>query len=142
MISEWVGAEWIGGHAPLLWWLGGISLFTFVASLVVIPLLVVRMAPDYFMPDRVSAMSERHPLVCWLGLIGKNVLGAIIFVAGVAMLFIPGQGLLTMLLGLALLNFPGKRGLELRLVRLPKIHRSLDWIRARYGRPPLQVPPL
>jgi len=122
--------------------MGGIALFTFVASLVVIPLVVVRMAPDYFMPDRGSALSDRHPLVCLLGRIGKNVLGVVIFVAGVVMLFIPGQGLLTMLLGLVLLDFPGKRGLELRLVRMPKVHRTLDWIRARYGRPPLQVPPV
>ncbi len=132
--------DWVRENDGLLWWLGGISLATFVGSLIVIPVLVVKMAPDYFMPGRRSAMAELHPVVRLFGLLGKNLLGGLLFLAGVAMLFIPGQGLLTMLLGLALLDFPGKRTCELWLVRKPKIHRAMNWIRRRYGHPPLQVP--
>jgi hypothetical protein len=132
--------DWVREHDGLLWWLGGISLATFVATLIIIPVLVVKMAPDYFMPGRKSAMADLHPVARALGLIGKNLLGVVIFFAGVAMLFMPGQGLLTMLLGVALLDFPGKRALELRLIRMPKIHRTMDWIRAKYGHPPLLIP--
>ena len=70
----------------------------------------------------------------------NGVQGASVFLAGVAMLFIPGQGLLTMLLGLALIDFPGKRAMEIKLLRRPKINRAINWVRRKYGREPLQVP--
>ena len=62
-------------------------------------------------------------------------------ISGIALLALPGQGLLTILIGLALMNFPGKRALELWLIRLPMVLRAVNWIRKRGGREPLQVPP-
>jgi hypothetical protein len=53
------------------------------------------------------------------------------------MLFIPGQGLLTMLLGIVCLDFPGKRALERRIVAHPPVFRALNWIRAKQGELPL-----
>jgi hypothetical protein len=55
------------------------------------------------------------------------------------MLVLPGQGVLTILAGITLLNYPGKRRLELWLVRRPAIHRAIDWIRRRAGRAPLEL---
>ena len=129
--------EWAKEH---VWWIGIGSLLTFVGSLILLPVLVVRMAPDYFMPGRRPAFGAAHPGLRAIGLVGKNLLGLMLLLAGVAMLFIPGQGLLTMLMGLALMDFPGKRAAELKLVRMPKVNRALNWIRRRYGREPLQVP--
>lgn len=57
------------------------------------------------------------------------------------MLVLPGQGLVTILAGLLLLDFPGKFKLERALVRQPAVMNALNWIRVRRGRPPLQVPP-
>ena len=71
--------------------------------------------------------------------IGKNVLGAVLMIAGVAMLVLPGQGLLTMVLGFLLIDFPGKYRLERWLVARPMVHRPLNWIRRRAGREPLKV---
>ena len=48
--------------------------------------------------------------------------------------------LLTILLGLTLVDFPGKRVLELALIRRDHVHRSLDWLRRRFGHEPLQIP--
>ena len=56
------------------------------------------------------------------------------------MLFIPGQGLLTILMGLALLDFPGKRAAELRLIRYAPVNKSIDWIRRKSNKPPLRIP--
>jgi hypothetical protein len=56
---------------------------------------------------------------------------------GVLMVFIPGPGILTILLGVTLLDFPGKRRLELKLISRPEVLRGVNAIRARYGRPPL-----
>jgi hypothetical protein len=56
------------------------------------------------------------------------------------MLVLPGQGLLTILMGLALTNFPGKYTLERRLVRLPSVAGGLNRIRALAGKPELEIP--
>ena len=132
--------DWVKENEVLLWWLVGISVFTFAGSLIAVPLLIVRIPADYFMPDYEAPEDRRHPVAGALLQVAKNVLGLVVFLAGVAMLFIPGQGLLTMLLGLALIDFPGKRELEIRLLKMPKIRRAIDWVRRRYGREPLEVP--
>ena len=59
---------------------------------------------------------------------------------GILMIFMPGQGLLTILMGLALLNFPGKRSAELALARYPPVRKALDWIRQKANKPPFQIP--
>ena len=100
------------------------------------------MSADYFMPDRDPgrALALQHPVLRWTGLILKNLFGLILFIAGIAMLFTPGQGLLTVFIGLMLMDFPGKRRLELWVIRRPAIRKAFDWIRSKAGRKPLQLP--
>jgi hypothetical protein len=71
----------------------------------------------------------------------KDVTGFVLIVAGLLMLVLPGQGLLCVLLGVILIDFPGKRAAELRLMRIGGVHRTIDVIRAKFGRPPLRLPP-
>jgi len=70
----------------------------------------------------------------------KNLLGAVLIAAGVAMIFLPGQGLATILIGVMLMDFPGKRRLEVWLISRRPVHKATTWIRARRGRPPLRLP--
>jgi UPF0716 family protein affecting phage T7 exclusion len=70
----------------------------------------------------------------------KNLIGAVLLVGGIAMLVLPGQGLLTMLLGLSLINFPGKFWLERKLIQRRAVHRSVNWIRRKGGSEPMVVP--
>lgn len=127
----------------MLVWLGVFSVITFIGSLLLIPLLCVRMGEDYFMPHRYAerTLEGRHPVIRWAGLILKNIFGLLLLLAGIAMLFLPGQGLLTMIIGIMMLNFPGKRALELRLIRLPGVLRAVNALRARAKHAPLQLPP-
>jgi hypothetical protein len=60
-------------------------------------------------------------------------------VAGIAMLVLPGQGVLTMLLGVMLMNFPGKYELERQIIQQPTILKALNWMRRRANRPDLIV---
>jgi len=122
--------------------LGVFSVVTFVGSLILIPILCVRMGEDYFMPHRDldEAFAGQHPVLRWTGLILKNIIGALVLVAGIAMIFLPGQGLLTIIIGIMMLNFPGKRRFELWLIRLPGILRTINALRARSHQPPLQLP--
>jgi len=78
----------------------------FVGTLIVIPFILVRLPPHYF--------DERHPRV-WmpdhppglrlLGFIVKNAVGAVFLAVGIVLLFLPGQGVLTILLGVSLLEW-------------------------------------
>ena len=91
--------------------------------------------------DAERTLEGRHPVIRWTGLILKNIIGVLLVLAGIAMLFLPGQGLLTVIIGIMMLNFPGKRALELRLIRLPGVLRAVNALRARAKHPPLQLPP-
>ena len=133
--------DWILLHRSELELLGLISLAAFVVTLIALPLAVVYLPEDYFVRDRRkgTAPSRRHPLA-WFALAAmKNVLGVLFVLAGLAMLVLPGQGLLTIAVGLTLMNFPGKYRLERRFVRQSVVRKALDRIRARAGKPPLRL---
>ena len=104
--------------------------------------VVVWLPADHFsrLPDP-SAGWRKHPVLRWSGLVVKNALGILILPLGVfmALPLVPGPGLVFILVGLSLLDFPGKRSLERRLLALPTVHRFLDEVRARFGRPPLVI---
>ena len=132
----------IFSNIAILWWLGILSVVTFVGTLTIIPVLVIRLPANYFMYEERWQLPQRWPRVTLrlLGLLGKNLLGLIFIVAGLVMLVLPGQGIITILIGVMLTNFPGKRTLEQRLVQQPAVLRTLNWIRAKADQPPLVVP--
>jgi hypothetical protein len=116
------------------------SVVTLIASAVLLPVIVARMPADYFVAERGGAFGQAHPALRVLFHLVKNAFGGVLLLAGIAMLFLPGQGLLTILASLSLLDFPGKRRLELQIVRLRAIQGAIVWLRRRAGRPPLQYP--
>jgi hypothetical protein len=68
-------------------------------------------------------------------------LGLVLIVIGtiLALPGIPGQGLLTVLIGIMLLTCPGKRTWERKLLRLPHVLTAINRLRKRFGKPPLHV---
>jgi hypothetical protein len=72
----------------------------------------------------------------------KNVLGVVLLIAGLIMLIAPGQGLLTIMIGLTLIDFPGKYRLESWFVTRPAVWKSVNWLRRRAGRAEIQRPPI
>lgn len=121
--------------------LGLVSLATFVLSLLMVPLIVVRIPHDYFKDAyrHKSQWAQYHPVLRFCLLLLKNLLGLVLLVMGVLMLVLPGQGVLTILFGIALMNFPGKFKLERRLVAYPKVLSSINWIRKRANRAPIEL---
>jgi hypothetical protein len=122
-------------------WLAGISLVTFLTSLLLIPIIIGRLSADIF--SRLEAGGASRPClspVRILLLILRNLVAVFLLISGFIMLFIPGQGLLTMLIGFLLLSFPGKQKIVLQLVRRHGIRKSLDWVRKKQNLPPFQWP--
>lgn len=130
--------QWCEQHPAVLAWAFAGSLLSLVLVAALLPVIVARLAPDHFLHPR-REMAVRGGIYHWPLRIVKNVLGVVFLLAGFLMLFLPGQGLLTMLIGLLLVEFPGKRALERRLIRRPRLRAFLDGIRARRGRPPFQI---
>src|SRR5687767_228895 len=81
----------------------GVLLFvvTFSVNLAIVSFVLVKIPPDYFKKDNARPfLSESSPLVRYLGLAGKNLLGALLVALGIVLSLpgVPGQGLLTILL--------------------------------------------
>jgi len=133
--------QWILANEGLLWWLALGSAVTFIATLLVLPVLVASIPADYFAHDkrRVPPWPSRHPFIRVALKIIKNLVGIVLIVAGIAMLLLPGQGILTVLVGLTLVNFPGKYRFERWLVERPAVFKAITWLRVRTGRPPLTL---
>jgi hypothetical protein len=53
------------------------------------------------------------------------------------MIFGPGPGVLTILLGLIMLDIPGKRPLEVKIIQRPAVLSAINNLRARYKKAPL-----
>lgn len=128
--------NWLTDPA-VFWWTLGAGLVMLVGSAIGAGVVIVTLPADAW-----TRPTEHQPTRTpwfWAWRIAKNLLGAALVIAGVLMLFLPGQGVLTILIGVMLLDFPGKRQLELRLLRRPGVLSAINRLRARFNRPPLEV---
>ena len=119
-----------------------LSIVFFVGSLIAIPFILVRLPTDFF-DIRVPRpwMENHHPILRVLGHLVKNLVGVIFLFAGFLMLFLPGQGILTMLIGISMLDFPGKRKVEAKLIGQPAVLHAINGMREKFGKPPLIIAP-
>ena len=121
---------------PYFEWLAILSVFTFLLSLILIPWYIGRLPQNHFIllksKPPLSSFSPTHLMLAVL----RNIFGIILIIAGSVMLFLPGQGILTILIGILCMSFPGKHTLLLSLINRPAIKRSLNWTRKRLSRPP------
>jgi len=123
-------------------WVFIISLLSFIIGLISMPMLVARIPVDYFSHHkrRRIASSSHHPLIQLVMTGLKNLLGAILLLAGFVMLFTPGQGLLSILFGLMIMNYPGKYWLESWIINRPLVFSTVNSLREKQGQPPLLAP--
>lgn len=131
--------EWFSEHGTFVWFTVGLSIGTVVLTLLVLPVIVARMPADYFVrkDPPPGSWRARHPVVRGTIRLVKNLIGTALFLVGIPLVPLPGPGFVTMLAGLALVDFPGKRRLELRVVRVGGVREAVNWLRHRAGRPPL-----
>ena len=125
-----------------LWWGVGISVAAAILTLVLATVIVVGWPADRFKGEGPTEVGlHRHVIIRALALVAKNLAGAVLVALGLIMALpgVPGQGLLTMLIGLTLLSFPGKRRMERRFVRIPALLGAINRLRRRFARPPLEL---
>jgi len=137
--------EWLSGVWSSLSWsniLLGVGLFlgSLLLSFLAIGIVMVKIPENYFSSHyQQDFMPNSAWLVRWGAVILKNILGVILVVLGIILSLpgVPGQGVLTILLGLIMLDIPGKRPIEARIIKRPTILAAINDLRARYNKPPL-----
>ena len=111
-----------------------VSLVFFLGSLAALPWLVGRLPEEYFL---FTGRKGSGNVAAYLF---RNFTGAAVFFMGVLMLFTPGQGVLTIVAGLVIMEFPGKSRLIRYLTGFQKVREGLNWLRRKKGKPPLKFP--
>jgi len=105
------------------------SLIMLAISLALLPYLVARLPVDHFCQQS----RLQHPITSQQALLRilRNLLGLILLFAGLLMLLLPGQGLLTLVLALLLLDYPQKKKIERSLLQQKTIFNGLNWLRKK-----------
>ena len=131
---------WFAAHPSVLIGLGVSSIFIFILSLLGVSWFVAQIPEDYFLTTKrsPSGLEKKAPVLILLLLIGKNFLGVCLIAGGLLMLVLPGQGLITIITGLLLIDYPGKFQLEQKIVSIPSVLRTLNWIRRKAKKPLLK----
>jgi len=133
-VGRWLSNE-------MLMWISIGSGIMLVLTAIGIPFAIVRLPEDYLVNDGQAGWLDKQPAVVRWGLrIFKNLLGVVLVILGIVMLVLPGQGILSIVLGLSLVDFPGRHALQCKLIRRPKVIDSINWIRRKFQRPPLILP--
>jgi hypothetical protein len=117
-------------------------LIGFFGSIAFVTWVLVQMPTTYFQKGHQHIFwAERHPVLRWTGHIAKNLAGVLLVAIGIILSLpgVPGQGVLTILIGIMLLDFPGKRWLERKLVSRPVVFRAVNRLRHRWGKPPFEL---
>ena len=139
--------QWVEGHLAipgLPGWASIVIIAVFMAagSVAVTILALIRIPADYFRgPFPPENTRWKHSVLRWTVRLLRNAIGWFLVLLGVILSLpgVPGQGLLTILIGLMLVEFPGKRRMEQRFVRLPRVRDSVNALRGRFGHGPLQL---
>ena len=121
--------------------IGGISLAMFLVSLILVPVFVQTLPPDYFKKKKIRAKPKWVPLPMHiLYLVVKNIIGIVLIVLGLAMLVLPGQGLITLIIGIILTDIPGERKAFLFVLRKTPVLKGMNWLRKKKNIPPFELP--
>lgn len=119
-----------------------VFLLSFFGTIAIVAFVLVRLPADYFEAGTVRPFMIGWPWwLRWIGLFAKNVLGIGVIALGVILSLpgMPGQGVLLALLGLMLLDIPGKKKIVQRIIRIPKVVTKINTLRARYGKAPFTI---
>jgi hypothetical protein len=110
----------------------GLSIAVFIGSLIAIPIVMIKLPEDYLVgpPQKSKSLAKK---------IAKNSLGVALLAVGIAMLVLPGQGILMVIVGLTLVDFPGRHKLVVKLMKKKKVMKVITAIRKRAGKPPLKT---
>ncbi len=131
--------DWLQENQTTLLWSAGLTVAMIIVSAVAAPIAIVHLPEDYLRRDHSKQQKKqscKHPALR----IALNIVGWLLIAAGIAMLILPGQGVIVLILGIILAEFPGKQRLLRWIITRPRILNTINRIRERFDRPPLLPP--
>ena len=131
--------NWLASNQEIVVWVATISFVAFIASLLMMPWVLVRLPADYFLVNDSASLVTRRSIKQLLVFALKNIVGVLLLVLGILMLFLPGPGLLAILIGLVLTNLPGKKRLIAKLLQTPTILVPINRLRESKGCAPFVI---
>jgi hypothetical protein len=141
-MMPWITDMWTSLTLKQISIVAGLFLLSLSVSFAAICIIMVRVPPHYFSVNYERDFLPDSPwLVRWGAVIAKNLAGIFLIILGILLSLpgVPGQGILTILLGLIFLDIPGKRPLEARIIKRPAVLSAINKLRAKYNRPPLEL---
>jgi hypothetical protein len=119
--------------------IGIVSFVLFLVSLIVVPIIIINLPADHFIQSRKKKKKITSVYRAVFHFF-KNLLGIFFLALGVILLILPGPGWLTILVGVALLDFPFKHKLEMKILSLPLLRKTIDRYRLKHNKAPLEIP--
>lgn len=127
-------SEW----SSLIPWLFGFSAVAFIGSIVGVGIVLTRLPEDYLNRDCTTESNASHgPIRHLARKVIVNFMGITFLLLGIVMLVTPGQGILSIFVGITLIDFPGKRRLIQRMLARPKVLAAINKLRRKANQPPL-----
>ena len=139
---EWLSEFWVSLTLNKVLVGVGVFLLSLGFSFAAIAIVMIKIPANYFSSHYTQDfMPNSRFLVRWGAVIAKNIFGAFLVLLGIVLSLpgVPGQGILTILLGLIMLDIPGKRPLEARIIKRPTVLSAINHLRSRYNKPPLEL---
>jgi peptidoglycan biosynthesis protein MviN/MurJ (putative lipid II flippase) len=133
--------EFIHTHETFFFWLTLIGFVGLIGSLIIVPWILIKIPSDYFYADKRKKCPWGHcpPIIRTLLLIIKNILGILLVLSGFIMLFIPGQGILTMIAGIVLMDFPYKYKMMRKVIKNSRVLGFINRLRKKADQEPLKI---
>ena len=126
-------------YKSVIFWLSLLSFLIFIFSLVSIKWLVALIPIDYFVYKKNSKFKTKYPFTWLISMIIKNIIGYLLIIGGILMLVLPGQGLFTIFIGLMMSNYPGKYYIEKKIIAIPSILKTINWLRKQSNKEPIII---
>ncbi len=116
----------------------GVFFISLIINALIVGIVIVKIPANYFSSHyQQDFLPNSSWFTRWGVTIIKNVAGVVLFILGIAMLIGPGQGILSILSGLIMMDIPGKRPLEAKIIKRPAILAAANKLRLRYKKGPL-----
>jgi hypothetical protein len=121
-----------------------LTTFVSVIYFIVVSYIITQMDKRYFIRQKKDdALAKKtpkkvliHNILDYVIKAAKIIIGVFLLMCGILMLVLPGQGIITMIIGLSLIPFPGKDKFEQNLLARKSVRSSLNWIRAKANKDP------
>ena len=133
-------SDWISDYNQIIQWAGIVSVFLFFLSLFLLRYVILRLPEDYFITASSISKSHSKSPQKIIVRVAKNAVGFLLTICGIILLFTPGQGMITILIGFCLIDLAIVNQFKKKIINNRKVQKALNWIRTKKSVKPFNFP--